>query len=300
MKINSLLQLLDHFKEEKTCIEYLEKQRWDGEPVCPFCGEKHIYRTNRGYKCAKCHKKFSVTVGTVFENSKIKLNIWFAAIYLCTAHKKGISSLQLHRDLGVTQKTAWFMLHRIREIMKIKAPEMLSGTIEADETFIGGHNKNRHIGKKVKESQGRSVKDKTPVFGMMNEGMVKTRVVKDTKASTLKPIIKSMVENGSIVVTDEWHGYDNLSSDFKHEIINHNEGQYVKNGFHTNGIEGFWSLFKRGVYGIYHSTSKQHLNRYCDEFSYRFNTRGINDVGRFSLSLTRVKGRLTYNQLIGK
>lgn len=300
MKFKSLPQLLSHFSNENICIEYLEKQRWNGEPVCPFCGHKHIYRTNRGFKCANCLKKFTVTVGTVFENSKIKLSLWFAAIYLCTAHKKGISSLQLHRDLGVTQKTAWFMLHRIREIMKTKAPEMLTGTIEADETFIGGKNKNRHEDKKVKASQGRSVKDKTPVLGLLDDGKVNTTVIKDTKAKTLKPIITSMVKKGSIIVTDEWKSYNKLSKDYQHKVVNHKENQYVKDGFTTNGIEGFWSLFKRGIYGIYHSASPKHLSKYCNEFSYRFNTRDICDVDRFSLSLTNVKGRLTYNQLISK
>jgi transposase-like protein len=184
--------------------------------------------------------------------------------------------------------------------MKVNAPEMLSGTIQADETFVGGKNKNRHENKKVKNAQGRSVKDKTPVFGMINEGKVITKVIKNTKASTLKPFIKSMVESGSILVTDEWNGYNKLSKNYNHKIINHKENQFVNDGFHTNGIEGFWSLFKRGIYGIYHSTSKQHLNRYCNEFSYRFNTRGIADVNRFSLSLTTVEGRLTYKQLIDK
>jgi transposase-like protein len=302
MNFNSLPQLLNYFKDEQTCIEYLEKQRWNNEPICPFCGSKHVYRTNRGFKCAnkECHKKFTVTVGTVFENSKIKLSLWFAALYLATAHKKGISSLQLSRDLGITQKTAWFMLHRIREIMKINAPELLTGITEADETFVGRHNKNRHEDKKVKESQGRSVKDKTPVFGLMNNGKVNTTVVKNTKASTLKPIIESMVKSGSILVTDEWHGYNNLSKEYQHKIINHKMNQYSKDGFNTNGIEGFWSLFKRGIYGIYHSASPKHLDRYCNEFTYRFNTRNICDVERFSLSLTNIKGRLTYNRLIKK
>ncbi len=143
LKFKSLPQLLNHFKDEKTCTDYLASMRWDGNVCCPHCGNDKVYTTDRGYKCADktCHKKFSVTVGTVFEGSKIKLSLWFAAVYLATAHKKGISSLQLSRDLGVTQKTAWFMLHRIREMLNINAPELLSGTTQVDETFIGGKTK---------------------------------------------------------------------------------------------------------------------------------------------------------------
>jgi len=297
LHFKSLPKLLDHFKDNTTCIEFLEQQRWGKNPICPHCGSKVIYKTNRGYKCKDCTKKFTVTVGTVFENSKIKLTIWFAAIYLCTAHKKGISSLQLHRDLGITQKTAWFMLHRIREMLRAKYSPLLQGTVQADETFVGGKNKNRHAGKKIEGSQGRSVKDKTPVFGMVSAGKVNLEVVPNTKAKTLKPIIMNLVEKGSIVVTDEWGGYSGIGIDYDHQIIKHNEGEYSKNGFNTNSIEGFWALLKRGIFGIYHYASPQHLNRYCDEFSYRYNTRKIDDSDRFMVSLTKVNGRLTYKQL---
>lgn len=299
LQFNSLLQLLDYFKEESTCIEFLEQMRWKGEPKCPHCKCKKVYRTNRGFKCSSkdCRKKFTVKVGTIFENSKVKLRLWYAAIYLCTAHKKGISSLQLHRDLGVTQKTAWFMLHRIREMIREKNPQMLEGETQADETYVGGKNKNRHNDKKIPNSQGRSVKDKTPVFGMINKGKVTTQVVSDTKEKTLKPIIDKMIKKGEILVTDEWNGYNSVSSTHEHHVIKHKEQQYMKDGFHTNSIEGFWSLLKRGIYGIYHQVSPSHLTRYCDEFSYRYNTREIKDCERFVHSLGSIEGRLTYNQL---
>jgi len=304
MKFKSLPHLLNHFKDNETCVAYLEKQRWDGNPVCPHCGtDSKPYKTNRGYKCSDkdCRKKFTVTVGTVMENSKIKLNLWFAAIYIATAHKKGISSLQLSRDLGVTQTTAWFMLHRIREMLKMNKPEMMEGEIQIDETFVGGKNKNRHKDKKVENSQGRSAKDKTPVFGLMNHGQVTTEVVPDTKATTLKPIITEMVQKGAIVVTDEWGAYNGLGENYQHEVLKHNADEFVnENGFHTNSIEGFWSLLKRGIFGIYHQVSPKHLNRYCDEFSYRYNTRGAKDNERFSNSLTHTEGRLTYKQLTSK
>lgn len=303
MKFKSLPHLLNHFKDNETCVAYLEKQRWNGSPVCPHCGtDSKPYKTNRGYKCSDkdCRKKFTVTVGTVMENSKIKLNLWFAAIYIATAHKKGISSLQLSRDLGVTQTTAWFMLHRIREMLKMNKPEMMEGEIQLDETFVGGKNKNRHKDKKVENSQGRSAKDKTPVFGLMNHGQVTTEVVPDTKATTLKPIIAEMVQKGAIVVTDEWGAYNGLGENYQHEVLKHNADEFVnENGFHTNSIEGFWSLLKRGIFGIYHQVSPKHLNRYCDEFSYRYNTRGAKDNERFSNSLTHTEGRLTYKKLTG-
>ncbi|KAA6334346.1 hypothetical protein EZS27_017331 [termite gut metagenome] len=244
-------------------------------------------------------KNSVITTGTVFENTKIKLSLWYATIYMASAHKKGISSHQLSRDLGVTQKTAWFMLMRIREAMKERNPQMLIGITQADETFVGGKNKNRHADKKVELSQGRNVKDKTPVFGLLNNGSVNTQVVVDTKVFTLKPIIRKMVEKGSIIVTDEWGAYNGINSDFQHEVVKHKESNYTTiTSFHTNGIEGYWSQFKRAIYGIYHHVSPKHLQRYCNEFSYRFNTRVIKDTNRFSLSLTKINGRLTYKKLI--
>ena len=164
----NLIQLLDYFKDEATCVNYLSVSRWGDTPACPHCGNVGAYITNRGYKCKakECHKKFTVTTGTVFENTKIDLRYWFAAIYLATAHKKGISSLQLSRDLNITQKTAWFLLHRIRLMLTNNAPQKLEGGVEVDETFVGGKNKNRHANKKIEGSQGRSAADKTPILGI--------------------------------------------------------------------------------------------------------------------------------------
>lgn len=302
-QFRSLNELLNHFYDERVCRDYLVQQRWNGKPVCVHCGhDEKVWTIDGGkrFKCPACNKKFSVTVGTVFEHIRIPLNKAFAAVYLATAHKKGISSCQLARDLGITQKSAWFALHRIREMLKEKSPAMLEGPVQADETFVGGKNKNRHADKKIENSQGRSVKDKTPVFGLVCNGQVNTSVIPDTKGKTLKPIIKQMVKEGAIVITDEWNGYSGLDKKFQHEVLKHNENQFVKNGFHTNSIEGFWSLMKRGIYGIYHSVSAKHLQRYSDEFAYRYNTRGINDRDRFSHTLTRLDGSLTYKKLIAK
>lgn len=300
----NLQELIIAFQDENVCRQYLAERRWkNGTPICPYCNHEHAYTIENGkrYKCKnkECHKKYSVTVGTILEDSNIPLSKWFIAIYIATAHKKGISSLQLGRDISVTQKTAWFMLHRIRELVRQKSFEQMTGIVEADETFVGGKNKNRHAHKKVKQSQGRSVKDKTPVFGLIQrDGKLKTQVIPDTKAETLKPIIKEMVNNGTIIITDEWGSYNGLSTNYTHEVIKHNDNEFVRGDFHTNSIEGFWSLLKRGIYGIYHYASPKHLHRYCDEFEYRYNTRKTTDVNRFAASLNNINGRLTYNQLI--
>jgi len=302
-QFTSLLQLLDFFKEEQTCKDYLVQQRWPNGVQCPHCGAAKPYTTDRGYKCSDktCHKKFTVTVGTVFENSKIPLRIWFAAIYLCTAHKKGISSLQLHRDLNITQKTAWFVLHRVREMLKDKAPELLVEEVQADESYVGGKNKNRHNSKKVPHSQGRASIDKTPVVGLyQKDGKVITKVVTNTDAATLHAIMVENVAPEAVIVTDAYRSYNGLPATYKHVVVKGAEGQYVVNGFHTQNIENFWSLLKRGIIGIYHYTSAKHLSRYCDEFAYRYNTRKIKDIARFSNSLTQTEGRLKYNDLIGK
>lgn len=302
VNFTNLTQLFDTFKDEETCKKYLEKQRWGDTPACPFCGSLKVYRTTRGFKCGEkqCYKKFSVTVGTIFENSKVNLRTWFAAMYLIASHKKGISSLQLHRDLGITQKTAWFILHRIREALREKNSPLLNDVVEIDETFVGGKNKNRHAHKKVKNSQGRSVKDKTAVVGLMHRsGKVRSFVVKDTSSATIHGIIEREVQPGSICITDEWVSYRGLK-DYLHVPVNHSEGEYVRGPFHTNSLEGYWSLVKRAIFGIYHSVTEKHMQRYFFEFDYRYNSRKVADNERFKVTLQRIDGRLKYKDLIGK
>jgi transposase-like protein len=301
---NSLLQVAQYFSDEKVCRNHIEKMRWTNGVICPFCNHTKIYRTNRGFKCAEvsCHKKFTVTVGTFLENTKISLSKWMVALYLTTAHKKGISSCQLARDIKVTQRTAWFMLQRIRSMVAKHAPTMLRGRIEADETFIGAPEKNKHKSKQTPNTQGRSTITKAVVFGMKqrSSGKVIAFPVAGTSAEDLMPPVYYFVAKNSIVYTDEWWPYTALQKDFRHEVIRHGAREFVRGDVHTNGMENFWSLLKRGILGIYHHVSKKHLHRYVTEFVFRYNTREITNGMRIDFAILNSSGRLTYNDLIGK
>lgn len=300
-EFKSIIELSDYYKDNETCLKLLEQQRWNGKPCCPSCGKNKVYILKNGYKCANrdCYRKFSVVVGTIFENSKIPLRKWFIAIYLITAHKKGISSYQLSRDLRITQKTAWFMEHRIREMLYENNPALLSNEVEVDETFIGGKNKNKHYSKRKPNTQGRSVEDKTPVMGLLERnGKLAIRVIENTKGESLIPVIESVVKKDSNVFTDEWPGYNRLRKHYKHKIVNHGSNIYVLGNVHTQNIEGFWSILKRGIYGVYHQVSKKHLPRYCNEFCFRYNTREVNSSERFNSVLKNANRRLSYRDLI--
>jgi transposase-like protein len=303
-KIKNLQDLFAKFSDEQACRNYLVEQRWNGSPICPYCsnGKAYVIEGGKRFKCAdkKCHKKFSVTVGTVFEDSNIPLKIWFGALYLITNHKKGISSLQLSRDLGITQKTAWFMLHRIREALKEKNSVLLGGEgqdVQVDETYIGGKHK------REKDAKGEYLprKTNTPVVGFYSKGEVIVHTVPMVTRPIMMPLILRYVNKASTLVTDSAAWYRIVGKEYqKHIIVSHSTGQYINRGYHTNGIENFWGKFKRGIYGIYHIVSPKHLHRYCDEFAYRYNSRHTPDSSRFEITLSKLQGRLTYKDLIKK
>lgn len=307
-KFKNVIEILDYFNSEKKCNDLLVLQRWNGNVVCPHCAKEGIvsgnpYVTNRGFKCSEktCYKKFTVTVGTVLENSKIPLRKWFAGIYIATAHKKGISSYQLSRDIGVTQKTAWFMLGRIREMMKQKSNPILSGVVECDETYIGGRESNKHASNR--NSLPQSLNNKSTVVGALERGKrVIVKVVNGSKAKDILPVLLYNVKPSTVVMTDNSFVYKRIGNYYKeHHVINHSVKEYVRGYCHTNGIENFWSLLKRGIIGIYHQVSPKHLHRYCDEFTYRFNSRDVSDSERFINSLARItNGVLPYKEYIKK
>ncbi len=291
---HTLLQMMDTLHTEEDCRVYLENVRWNGKPICPHCGsisENHYKLTQNGefkglYKCRDCGKRFTVRQGTMFEGSNLPLKKWFYAIYLFLSHKRGISSCQLAKDIGVTQKTAWFMLHRIRHNVRDDDADFNDMT-QVDETYVGGKTQRNRGG------QGRSTKQKTPVMGLLSDGKVYARVIKNASSKVLLGIIDKLVRKGSTVITDKWKGYNKVKERYIHEVVEHNLKEYVNvDGFHTNSIEGFWSQLKRGIIGIYFFVSPKHLQNYCKEFVFRYNTRKQSDADRFNEFLGSFTERL--------
>ncbi|GGG15262.1 DDE transposase [Dokdonia pacifica] len=295
-EVKSILQLIQAFPDEQSCIDHLEKLRWNGNVVSPFDSTSKVYncKGNR-YKCKETGKYFNVKTNTIFDNTKMPLQKWFLAIWLVTSHKKGISSLQLGRDLDITQKSAWFMLQRIRNCFGLNNDDQMDGEIEADETYVGGKDKNRHANKKVKGNRD----DKAPVLGMVQrDGKLKAVKVPNTTTETLSTEIINAVKEGATLYTDEYSSYKALKRIYDHQFVKHSSKQYVNGRIHTNTIEGFWSLLKRGIFGIYHFTSKKHLQMYVDEFVFRYNTRKGTENERFNLLLSNIENRITYKELI--
>ena len=299
----SILQFQKHFDTDEKCRTYLELQRWGNTPCCPFCASINVTRLKVGkrFQCneKQCRTKFSVTVKTVFENTKIPLTKWFFAMYILSNHSKGISSLQLADWLDVTQATAWFLNHRIREMLTDKGAEQLSGVVEVDECYIGGKNKNRHASKRVAKGRG-GVDDKTMVFGAVErKGKVITKVIPNTTLDTLQNAVEEVVTPNTFMVSDEHSGYNGLFRKYIHETVQHSKGEYVRNKYiHVNTLEGFWNLLRKQIDGIHHSVSPKHLQRYCNEAGYRYNNKELTQDEKFANVLQQCEGRLKYNDLI--
>jgi transposase-like protein len=294
------------FSEFEHCRQFMVELRWaDGAVKCPRCGaEKVTYLAKqRVWKCYAKHESptFSLKTGTIFEDSPIALEKWLTAAWLIISCKKGISSYEIHRGLGVTQKTAWFMLHRIRLAMQDGGFNKLGGEIEVDETFIGGKARNMHKVKRDRVITGTGGKDKAMVQGMVERGgEVRTFAVSTRKKSELQKNIREHVEAGSAIFTDELKSYNGLSADYQHAVINH-AVEYANGNVHTNTMENFWSLLKRGLHGTYISVEPFHLFRYLDEQAFRYNNRKATDAERFTAVMKQIVGRrITYKELTGK
>ncbi|KKT35486.1 MAG: hypothetical protein UW24_C0008G0025 [Parcubacteria group bacterium GW2011_GWA2_44_12] len=277
----NIIQIYKQYPTQEDCLAHLEAVRWKKDIVCPYCGSKRVTPMTKEYRhhCNACNTSFSVTVRTIFHKTKLDLQKWFLAISLVLNAKKGISARQLARDIEVNKNTAWYVLMRIRKAMR-EYGTLLEGIIEADESYIGGKNRNKHNNKKTKGGQGRSTKDKTPVFGVIQRGgKVRSQRVSKVSARVLQALIKQNVKKGSHVMTDEWGAYFGLEKkDYKHIAVNHGTGQYVIGNAHTNTIESFWALLKRGIMGQYHHVTTKHLNRYMDEFCFWHNGRNNDDI----------------------
>lgn len=298
-KFDSLISIATYFDTEAKCKKVLREQRWGKYIVCPYCGSIHAYERKDGrFICKDCNASFSEFVGTIFENTKIPLRKWFMAMYLISSHKKGVSSVQLAQDIKVTQKTAWFMLHKIRHLYG-QSVEKLSGKVECDEMYLGGKEINKHESKKVEGTQGRSTKTKTPIFGMVErEGSIKALAVENTRIETLMPIIKEYVYEHSEIFTDELSSYSKLSENgYTHSVVHHHQKEYVVGDSYTNTIEGFWAQFRRMVYGIYHFVSKKYLQRYIDEEVYRWNTKEADSGVRFAYMFGMCSGTFDYEMV---
>jgi transposase-like protein len=305
----TLLDAVKFFGDYENCRSFMVEARWpDGKVKCPTCGSEHVtyMAKTRRWKCYEKHPRpqFTLKVGTVFEDSPIGLEKWLPTLWLIVNCKNGISSYEVSRGLGVTQKTAWFMLHRLRLAMRTGLFPKLYGEIEVDETFIGGKARNMHAAKHDKEIKGRGAVGKAAVLGFLRRGgEVRTEVVPNRRKHTLETMVREHVAPNAIVYTDALPSYEDLDNEYIHQVVDH-AVEYVRGRVHTNGLENFWSLLKRSIKGTYVSVEPFHLEGYLDEQTFRYNNRDneeIGDPGRFRAALSQIVGkRLTYDELTGK
>ncbi len=306
----TLLDAVRYFADPDACLHHMVEARWPDGVTCPTCGSRDVsfISTRRIWKCKEPHdhRQFSAKVGTIFEDSPLGLDKWLPAVWLITNCKNGISSYEVGRALGITQKSAWFMMHRVRTALQTGSFNKMAGEVEADETFIGGKARFMHKAKRAAKIRGTGGMDKSAVMGLLERhgpdghSRVKVKHVPNVRRKTLAPEVRAHVEPGASVYTDALKSYEGLTDAYTHAVIDHAE-TYVKGRVHTNGMENFWSLLKRMIKGTYVSVEPFHLFRYLDEEAFRFNTRKQTDGTRFASVLPSVVGkRLTYDHLIGK
>lgn len=293
---------------EDAAVEFLEKQRWGDHPCCPHCGDMDVYQmmdskeptkrqANYRWRCHGCKAQFTVRVGTVFEDSRAPLRHWCFAFWRASTSKKGVSALEIHRQTGLAYKSCLFMLHRVRFAMQETAPEMLDGDVEVDEVFIGGAPRHYHMSRKTQKRR------KSVVVGLLQRGGgVRPRVVADVTAASLKGAIRDNVKRSARIMTDEWSGYRGLHKEYAaHETVIHSRHEYVRGDIHTNSIEGFFGMLRRGLNGIYHAVSHQHLHRYLSEFQFRYNNRFLTDGERTVAAIRAANHkRLLYKEAVSK
>jgi len=299
----SLIEAVVYFADPTVASDFVAKMRWaDGVAICPNCESKEHYylASRRVWKCKLCKKQFSVKVGTIFEDSPLSLSKWLPAVWLLANSKNGVSSHELGRALGVTQKTAWFMLHRIREAMRSGSFDKLNGIVEVDETYVGGIAKNMHAKDRAERITGGGGVDKTAVIGALQRGgEVRAEIITDLSANGLQGYVRQNVADDSMVFTDAAWGYKGLRWNFEHGATDHSVGQYVNGIIHSNGIESFWALLKRSIKGTYIAIAPKHLQAYLDERAFAYNNREEHDLLRFMRAVSQAAGRrLTYKELV--